>query len=86
MAQRKEELLKELDHALNRKVQEKYFKQTKTQQLQGLTQNDPLDYPKKTSDLEPKTYRSKDNHAKSPINSKKNVEKETTSNVFSKKC
>ena len=31
--QRKDELLKELDVALNRKVQEKYYKNMKTQQL-----------------------------------------------------
>jgi|JI9StandDraft_1071089.scaffolds.fasta_scaffold2416495_1 hypothetical protein len=33
--QRKEELMKELDTALNRKVQEKYFKMTNTQNLIG---------------------------------------------------
>ena len=79
-SQRKQELLKELDVALNRKVQEKYHKNIKTQQLANTQGNGQYaaDRYKKDVHGEMKQCRTKDHFARSPIVQKKSAEKEVS--------
>lgn len=76
-SQRKEELLKELDTALNRKVQEKYFKVAKTQQLNTQKETNYQDRYSKEFNIDSKVYRSNDYYPRSPKNPKQNEREDT---------
>jgi hypothetical protein len=79
-SQRKDELLKELDVALNRKVQEKYYKHAKTQQLPVNAAHIDVaaDKIKRESQYyDAKHYKVKEHLSKSPVHFKKSAEKES---------
>ena len=76
--QRKEDLLKQLDLALNRKVQQKYHNNNaKTQQIPNHpTSQYNIDKYKKQTVVDSKHYKTKDHFVKSPIVGKKSVQKD----------